>query len=187
MRKGFTIVELLIVIVVIAILATITIVTYNSIVKSAYNTQVKAGTRAYYDAILAYHALKGEYPQTQPEVDGDPIAMTCLGVGYKNQYCGRVTGTDIYEDALFNAQLTAFLKSQSSPVSSVLLPVPGESYVGAVYGIDTTSASSTGFGRVIEYAVHGNNADCGISSAWAYSSSSNATACEVLFEEVPPR
>jgi hypothetical protein len=37
---------------------------------------------------------------------------------------------------------------------------------------------------VIEYAMHGQNADCGIPDAYAYSSSASATACEILIEEV---
>lgn len=182
--KGFTIVELLIVVVVIAILAAITIVSYRGITKSAYNTQVLGGTKSYYEAILAYKAMNGTYPQTQPEVNGQQIAMTCLGQGYKDQQCGQVTGVTVYEDSLFNSQMNAFLKSSTGPVANVLLPVPGESYVGAVYGIDSTAASSTGYARVIEYALHGQNANCGIAGAWAYSSSSTTTACEIVFEEV---
>lgn len=183
-HQAFTIVELLIVVVVIAILATITTITYRGITKSAYNTQVLSGTKSHYEAIMAYEALHGSYPQTQREVDGYQIAMTCLGKGYKDGTCGLVTGVNVYEDALFNSQMQSFLGSTSSPISSVLLPVPGESYIGAVYGIDSTSASSTGYGRVIEYAMHGNNVDCKLPGSYAYSSSSNATACEIVLEEV---
>lgn len=183
-NRAFTIVELIIIIVVIAILAIITAISYNGVTKAAYNTQVMSGVRSYYDAILSYQILKHEYPTTQREEDGEQIAMTCLGQGYKNQACGQVTGVNVYEDALFNAQLKAFLKSDTPSVSALTLPVPGETYIGAVYGIDSTSASSTGYGRVIEYALNGQNIDCGIKEAWAYSSSSAATACEILLEEV---
>lgn len=183
-QSAFTIVELLIVVVVIAILATITIVTYRGITKSAYNTQVLSGTKSHYEAIMAYQAMNGSYPKTQREVDGYQIAMTCLGRGYKDGACGLVTGVPVYEDSLFNTQMQAFLGSTSSPISNVLLPVPGETYVGAVYGIDSTSASSTGYARVIEYAMHGNNVDCRLSGSYAYSSSATATACEIVLEEI---
>jgi len=183
-QRGFTIVELLVVIVVIAILATIVIVSYRGITTSAYNTQVIAGTKSYYEAIVTYKLIKHKYPQTQLEVDGEHLAMTCLGEGYKDQHCGEVTGVDVYEDAKFKADMKDFLKSATSPVSSMLIPVPGESYVGAIYGIDTTGKSSTGYGRVIEYALHGHNTDCGISDAYIYSSSSDSTACEILLEEI---
>lgn len=182
--RGFTIVELLIVVVVISILAAITMVSYNGITKSAYNTQILSGARSYYDAIVSYQALNGTYPKTQREVDGEHIAMTCLGQGYKDQQCGQVSNVPVYEDVLFNSQLQQFLKGTSGPVSSMLLPVPGETYIGAVYGIDVTTASSTGYGRVIEYAIYGQNADCAVPGSWAYSSSSSATACEILLEEI---
>ncbi len=188
MNRAFTIVELLIVIVVIAILAAITIVSYNGITKSAYNTQVLSGVRSHYDAIQMYYTVNNKYPKTQRELDGYSIAMTCLGKGYKDQTCGVVTNVTVYEDATFNAQMEAFLKSASSPVSSMLLPVPGETYIGAVYGIDEVniSISATGYARVIEYALHGQNVSCGIPEAWAYSSSSTATACEIFIEEFDP-
>ena len=183
--KGFTIIELVVVIVVIAILATITLVSYGSIRKSAYNTQIVAGAKSYYEAITAYHLVNHSYPATQAELNGQHLAMTCLGQGYKNQTCGVVTGVTVYEDATFNTQMQAFLKSTTNPVSDLTLPTPGgESYIGAVYGIDTTTASSTGYGRVIEYALNGKSTSCGISDAWAYSTSSSSTACEILIEEV---
>lgn len=183
-RNGFTIVELIVVIVVIAILASIVFLGYREISKNAYNTQVIAGVSAYYQAINAYKLSEHEYPTTEREEDGEQIAMTCLGVGYQDEHCGRVTGVEVYEDDLFNSQLNAFLKTDTKPVSNLLIPVPGESYRGAVYGIDSTSASSTGYGRVIEYALHGQNADCTLTKAWAYSTSSGSTACEILLEEV---
>jgi len=78
------------------------------------------------------------------------------------------------------------LKTVTNPVSDASLPVPGESYIGAVYGIDAAPAhSSTGYARVIEYAMYGENADCGVPQAYSYSSGSGNTACEILLEEVP--
>lgn len=183
-HQGFTIVELAVVIVVIAILATLTVVTYQSATKDAYNAQIIAGVRSHYDAIKAYRLTKGEYPYTQREADDEYIAMTCLGTGYEDQHCGAITGVEVYEDSLFNTQMKSFLKTTLNPISDTSLPVPGESYVGAAYGLDETSRSSTNYGRVIEYALHGDDVDCGIAEAWEYSVSSQATACEIFIEEV---
>lgn len=184
--RGFTIVELLIVVVVIAILATIIVVSYNGITKSAYNSQVVSGVRSYYQVIQAYYAENGSYPQTTGEKNGDAIGMTCLGVGYKNQYCGKVTNTDVYEDPVFNQQLAAYLKGNGSPISDVSVGVPGESYIGAVYGIDTVDPqySATGYGRVIEYALHGSNQNCVVAQAYVYSTASGGTGCEILLEKI---
>lgn len=184
--RGFTIIELLIVVVVIAILAAIIIVSYNGITQRAYNSQIVSGVKTYYEVIQAYYSENNSYPQTTGEQNNDAIALTCLGVGYQNQYCGKVTNTDVYEDPVFNQQLSAYLRGNGTPISNVLVPVPGESYVGAVYGIDSvdTQYSSTGYGRVIEYALHGSNQSCGISEAYVYSTSSGGTGCEILLEKI---
>ena len=65
MRKtvsGFTIVELLIVIVVIAILAAISIVAYNGIQQRARDTERMVELTSLQKALEIYHAEKGGYP-----------------------------------------------------------------------------------------------------------------------------
>lgn len=61
-QKGFTIVELLIVIVVIAILAAITIVAYNGIQNRARSSQIVSGMTQYIKALASYTADKSVYP-----------------------------------------------------------------------------------------------------------------------------
>ena len=63
-KDGFTIVELLIVVVVIAILAAITVVAYNGIQDRAKNTQVQSDIRQVAKLIETYNADKGTYPST---------------------------------------------------------------------------------------------------------------------------
>jgi len=60
--KGFTIVELLIVIVVIAILAAITIVAYNGIQQRAHTTSSKTAAENLAKKIEAYNAINNAYP-----------------------------------------------------------------------------------------------------------------------------
>lgn len=62
--RGFTIVELLIVIVVIGILASITVVAYNGIQGRARQTQLQSDIANVNKQILAYHATNGSYPFT---------------------------------------------------------------------------------------------------------------------------
>jgi prepilin-type N-terminal cleavage/methylation domain-containing protein len=74
-QSGFTIVELLIVIVVIGILAAITIVAYNGIQQRADNTKRVAAAKEWQKRIIAYASSNGSYP---------PSALnnhTCLGTG----------------------------------------------------------------------------------------------------------
>ena len=61
-QSGFTIVELLIVIVVIGVLAAITIVAFNGIQQRAENTKTKAGAQAYIKALRMYAVETGTYP-----------------------------------------------------------------------------------------------------------------------------
>ena len=61
---GFTIVELLIVIVVIGILAGITIVAFNGVQDRARWTQLQSDLSSINKAVQVYHAEHGEYPIT---------------------------------------------------------------------------------------------------------------------------
>lgn len=60
--RGFTIVELLIVIVVIGILATLVITTYNGIQEKARDTKRKTDVNALQGQIEAFEAQNGNYP-----------------------------------------------------------------------------------------------------------------------------
>lgn len=60
--RGFTIVELLIVVVIIAILAAITIVAYNGIQARANNSSAIATANSMARKMTAYYTLKGSYP-----------------------------------------------------------------------------------------------------------------------------
>ena len=63
-EKGFTIVELLIVIVIIGILAAITIVAYNGIQARASNSRVQSDIKNVQKLVEAYNATNGSYPST---------------------------------------------------------------------------------------------------------------------------
>lgn len=82
--SGFTIVELLIVIVVIAILATISVVAYNGIQTRANNTQTIDAVGQFVKAYSLYAADNGDYPN----------AAGCLGEGYPapNNWCLSQSG-----------------------------------------------------------------------------------------------
>ncbi len=63
-QSGFTLVELLIVIVVIAILAAISIVAYNGIQNRANNTTAKQAATQIRTKIEAFNTIKSYYPET---------------------------------------------------------------------------------------------------------------------------
>lgn len=61
-QRGFTIVELLIVVVVIAILAAITIVAYNGIQVRANNSAAESSVNTMVKKLTAYNSLSGTWP-----------------------------------------------------------------------------------------------------------------------------
>lgn len=89
-QQGFTIVELLIVIVVIAILAAITVVAYNGIQNRANDTAVQSDLAAMAKKIKLYHAENGAYP-----VGGAQLATLGLKAT-KNAYTPFFNGTSYY-------------------------------------------------------------------------------------------
>lgn len=190
---GFTIVELLIVIAVIGILATIAIAYYRGSEDRAHNTQTIAGVSQYMTAIDLFVLRTGDYPKTGPEIDNEHIAAVCLGAGYEGRTCGRVTYVDIYEDDYFNNQLASIVGVQPSTISTINREVGPESFVGAVYGIDYIGLEPIGLGvgevhaRTIQYALFGANADCKLSGAKPYRLQDDPpmTACIIVLEQLP--
>lgn len=89
--KGFTIVELLIVVVVIAILAAITIVGYNGVTSRARQATMQAGLDQTATQLSLYRTLNGEYPANLsalnngqgPDINGDyELRYTIEGEDY---------------------------------------------------------------------------------------------------------
>lgn len=85
-QKGFTIVELLIVIVVIAILAAISVGVYNGVQERAQNTKTVAAVRSYLTALEIFRSDYGAYP-SQTNVSGIGF-YNCLGEEYTDDSCG---------------------------------------------------------------------------------------------------
>ena len=77
-ERGFTIVELLIVIVVIGILAAIIIVAYTGVTKSADNSKIKANAESIMKIAETVNANTGSYPTDQAS-----FTNTSNGVGTK--------------------------------------------------------------------------------------------------------
>ena len=79
-RDGFTIVELLIVIVVIAILAAITIVSYNGITARANTTSAQAAATSALKKAEAYNAEQGSYPTAPSQLTGSTAQDKSYGL-----------------------------------------------------------------------------------------------------------
>lgn len=79
-EQGFTIVELLIVIVVIGILAALVIVQFTNIQQKARDTERKSDIRALQSKVAEYFALNAKYPVALNDITNLP-ADACKGPG----------------------------------------------------------------------------------------------------------
>ena len=118
-EKGFTIVELLIVIVVIGILATLVIVTFSGIQQRARDTQRQTDINAIQGHLEAYYASTGTYPT---------LAML-LDSGFRGKY---MKGLD-----------PEALKAPDGTDIAATLPTNGYSYVATAGGAACPAATGT--------------------------------------------
>lgn len=124
-HSGFTIVELLIVIVIISILAAITIVSYSGIQKRAQNTARAAEMSQVTKLIDLYRASKG----TDPDFTNG--AKLCIGTGFPNGKCRDFNGGLGYLES--NKEATNMLSEFGQPPTTHY-PVKGT--VGPYIDVD---------------------------------------------------
>lgn len=96
-QTGFTIVELLIVIVIIGILAAITIVAYNGVQQRAKESALRSDLALAAKKMAADNVLNGSYPLTQAAVDNGKGLPASPGTSYQFQSTGStycITGTN---------------------------------------------------------------------------------------------
>lgn len=148
MRKpqaGFTIVELLIVIVVIAILATISIVAYNGIQTRASNTAIISAAQQTIKLVKAYNAAYAKYP-----VAGGAYCLTT------DNQCVSYNGTALVND---NATMLTELKKIGQPVDS--LPRASNGWYGIYWDYyPTRTYNHKNVPVLIMYNLKGESQDC---------------------------
>lgn len=160
-KSGFTIVELLIVVVVIAILAAVSIVSYTGIISRTYNTSIIESVNSYRNAIMQYSVINGTYPL----VNGG----ACLGQGYTDRNgdgyvdCGD-TDFVANQQSYFDTQLKTIMKTLPT-VNTGGVPVvfssPVRTWIGATITYwDQFKVNGTVTPLYMMYTIFGSNADC---------------------------
>ena len=134
-NRGFTIVELLIVIVIIGILAALVITTYGGIQQRASNTQTIDAATKYAQIIRLYGHDKGDYPRT---TDSSTNTNTCLGKSYSGSICANLSATlacgtgQATRSAAFETKLSEYTNKFPEP-SLQTLDWCSQSFVGIGY------------------------------------------------------
>lgn len=140
--RGFTIVELLIVIVVIAILAAITVVAYNGIQKRASDAQRRSDLTAIAKALELYYIDNNRYP---------------AGSGSTTINASWSTTADASWQNLATALQPYMAKLPTDPISSPGVAVTGSSGYNYAYYANTSTFCGAAVGKmyIIVYRLEG--------------------------------
>jgi len=139
-KGGFTIVELLIVIVVIAILAAISIVVYTGIQTRAENTKTIQAVSHYVKALKAYAVVNDDYPVASFPCLG-PLGTTCGKVAGAAGTCATSGGGS--SQAGFDTAMKTILNGEVPAPSAQRISCTGDvQAAGALYR-STTGASGS--------------------------------------------
>lgn len=170
-RQGFTIVELLIVIVVIAILAAITTVAYTGVTNRAEDTKTTAAVSEWIKKLIAYATEVGDYPyagdpnQTQP-YSATPTTIghnyPCLGL-YPDDICANITNSGVignghtFVDEEFNQYILDRYGGSLPQPSQKDITINGEPHRGAFIAMVgyATGANAAGNGPGIVFYLTG--------------------------------
>lgn len=112
-QKGFTIVELLVVIVIIGVLSSLVISAYNGIQQTARNSAIKSGVAAYHKALTKYAIEHGSYPG---------VVNACLGANYPDGKCYQWAPSGSYSvSAVMDTALRPYIGSNKPTLTTRLM------------------------------------------------------------------
>ncbi|HEY1085411.1 MAG TPA: prepilin-type N-terminal cleavage/methylation domain-containing protein [Candidatus Saccharimonadales bacterium] len=136
--KGFTIIELLVVIVVVAILAAVSVVAYSGVQSRAENTKTVTAVEKYIKGLKLYATKEGKYPAPY---------FTWMCLGKQTSTCGVTPDsacwgvTSVTGDATFVSNLNTFMGSQPEvSTQATACSATGKASGAFYYSADGTNA-----------------------------------------------
>lgn len=157
---GFTIIELLIVIVVIGILSTLALNSFANAQQQARNAQTITIAKAYHKAILGYVAVNSEYPPDYacfgtgyPDINNDSTAGDCEG---------NTTNAYVRESTAFNNAIKPYVGSVDTKTNPTIIAASwGARSVGAFFYYSTaTTLNGQPQHRWLVYSLEGTDEKC---------------------------
>lgn len=175
-RRGFTIVELLIVVVVIAILAAITVVSYAGITERAENTGTVAQVRSWSDALTVHKIQQGSFPSAA-------FDYSCLGYASDYPAAGPFQAGQCMNATTWGVSVDDGLMTQIAKVGSISDAKYLKTYAlsdGSYRGIMYLSRNG---GTGLTYVLRGLDSTC--LSGDTASNLSGHTVCQRVLEGDP--
>ena len=164
---GFTIVELLIVIVVIGILAAITITAFNGIQERTRNSQTISAVKEYSKLFRSYALDTASYPNGGSNY--------CIGSGYPSNLCWD--NRAYVPSSVAETELRKYASSLPNPSTKrVYRNSTDESRAGILYVNNYT----------FRYQLEGVNTDCGLPGAVRTFSAGQSTGPECMLQLPDP-
>ena len=183
---GFTIVELLIVIVVIGILAALVLNSVATAKQSALNAQTIDAAQKWTQALQVYKVTNGSYPAI---ANGNPIVCLEESLPANSDFAANACGNGYTVDSTMNGlvnQYTKFDASNDYPTHTLLVGRVTAPFRGLLYGMPLSGSTP-----IIGYLLYGNNASCGKGQASAsatlagisgYGPDTGQTYCEITLQ-----
>jgi prepilin-type N-terminal cleavage/methylation domain-containing protein len=169
-KQGFTIVELLVVIVVIGVLASLVVVAYNRISQRAENNKTISAVNQVIKLLGSYKELNnGNYP------NGASGLYSCIGSDYTDGVCYDATsggfGVTARVSSAFNTALQTVGNLPQASTKKLTMGSNGFVVAGASF--------DTGF-KLIRYHLEGDNQPCVISGATGPFNYGGVTQCRIV-------
>jgi prepilin-type N-terminal cleavage/methylation domain-containing protein len=188
MKKGFTLIELMVVISIISLLSSVVLGSLASARQEANNNRIVSQMIQYRNALALYYQDHGTFPSTAATVNG-----VCLGTGYPNGQCGLFSTVAFpegaasagtwpkSEDPNFNNLLKPYLTPGNLGTKKLYFNSTSNYWVGAIYFCGNSECLTP----IIIWSMEGRQPSCYIYGFSDYGwTTADLTTCYAYVEDL---